>query len=274
MENKNNDVAIFVDYDNVYWTLLNQHNYDADSNDSEKNLFDKLWSKYGRDNIRAFRVYADYEKVSTSMTSLQKKRLQIRHVYSNGKDGPSRKNSSDIELSIDAIETTYKDPKINHYIFVTADSDMIPVLSRMMYKGKRVELYYLGSATSDQFDISSYVHDSTDLAEFLNIEIKKYEVRDFVLGSLTFIKNWQTRNQEKGKTLGKTWLKSDLIKEHDIPGDTASELIEHLYAEEYIFDDKKEVNGVSRANINVTEAGEEYIVSQSSPSSKVPSGKN
>lgn len=142
-KNKLDNVAIFVDYDNVYWTLMNNYSHDPNHDDPSKNLFHKLWSRYGQDKVRTFRAYADFEKIKTQLTSLQKKRIQIRHVYSNGKEGDKRKNSSDIELCIDAIEHTYKDPNVSCYVFVTADSDMIPIISRMTYKSKQVELFFI-----------------------------------------------------------------------------------------------------------------------------------
>jgi uncharacterized LabA/DUF88 family protein len=259
MDNKDNNVAIFVDYDNVYWSLINNFNHDPDNEDKQKNLFEQLWKKYGRDNVRTFRVYADFEKIDTSMTSLQKKRLQIRHVYSNGKDGVSRKNSSDIELSIDAIESTYKDNNIGHYVFVTADSDMIPVLSRMMYKGKRVDLYYLSNALAQNLDLNTYVHYSEDLIKFLNVDVKNYNINEYISTSLKFIESWQIRNVSKPKTLGKAWLKDDFVKELGVPGNIASDIIEHLFAENYVFEDKKEINGSSRANINLTVEGKTLI---------------
>lgn len=85
------NVAIFVDYDNVYWTLKKYFNHDPDNEDPEKNLFNCLWKRYGQDHVRNFRVYADFQQIRTSLTNLQKKRVQIRHVYSNGKDGENRK---------------------------------------------------------------------------------------------------------------------------------------------------------------------------------------
>lgn len=122
-KDKLENVAIFVDYDNVYWTLMNNYSHDPNHEDPTKNLFVKLWERYGQSHVRTFRAYADFEKVRTELTRLQKKRVQIRHVYSNGKDGDHRKNSSDIELCIDAIEHTYKDPSVTCYVFVTADSE-------------------------------------------------------------------------------------------------------------------------------------------------------
>lgn len=257
------NVAIFVDYDNVYWTLMKYYNHNPDHDDPDKNLILRLWERYGQDHVRSFRVYADFEKVKASLTSLQKKRVQIRHVYSNGKDGDNRKNSSDIELCIDAIESTYKDPNISCYVFVTADSDMIPILSRMMYKGKRVELFYLSEAAPKYVELSSYAHYSEDLIDFLNIEKKTYNIEEYIISGLQFINKWYETYGNTDKFLGPKWLKEKLSEELNIPEVIVSKLIERLEVEQFIKLDKKILtNGSTRNIINLTENGRSLLDSQ------------
>jgi uncharacterized LabA/DUF88 family protein len=201
-KNKLDNVAIFVDYDNVYWTLMNNYNHDPNHEEDDKNLFVQLWKRYGQENVRTFRAYADFEKIKTHLTSLQKKRIQIRHVYSNGKEGDFRKNSSDIELCIDAIEHTYKDPNVTCYVFVTADSDMIPIISRMTYKSKQVELFYLSKSSPKHIDITSYANYSEDLLSFLNVNVKTFDINDYVLQALNLIQEWHDKHSEDNLYLG------------------------------------------------------------------------
>jgi hypothetical protein len=234
------NVAIYVDYDNVYWTLKNNYLHDPDDENPEKNLFVQLWNTYGRDNVRVFKAFGDFEQIACDMTSLQKKRIQLRHVYANGKKDEHRKNSSDIELCLDAIETTYTDPNITCYVFVTADSDMIPIMSRLMYKGKHVELYYVPSAASKQFDITSYAHNAVDLLKLLNIEVKEYEIEDYIIGALEFIENWERKFQENPEVfLGRSWLFMKLREVLEIPESFCSQLLEYLETNEFIVLDNK-----------------------------------
>lgn len=74
---------------------------------------------------------------------------------------------------------------VSVYVFVTADSDMIPILSRMIFKGKQVHLYYLSEAAPKHVDITEYAHYSEDLVEFINVEQKTYVIDDYVVPSLT-----------------------------------------------------------------------------------------
>lgn len=259
-KNKLENVAIFVDYDNVYWTLINNFNHDPNHEDEEKNLFLRLWERYGEDNIRSFRAYADFQKVRSSLTSLQKKRIQVKHVYSNEKDGDARKNSSDIELCIDAIESTYKDSNIGTYVFVTADSDMIPILSRMMYKGKRVELFYLSKAAPRHVDITNYAHFSQDLLEFLNVEVVQHQVERYVAGALGFINWWEEQYSKSDQYLGKGWLRGQLVQKLSIPADVSSELIERLLIEELVYEGRKaRQSGEVKTSLTLTEKGREYL---------------
>ncbi|MGI6286735.1 NYN domain-containing protein [Neomoorella humiferrea] len=241
-KNKMENVAIFVDYDNVYWGLMNSYKHDPDHEEPDKNLFIKLWEHFGRDNIRLFKVYGDFQQIRTSLTSLQRKRIQIRHVYANGKTEDRRKNASDIELCIDAIETTYKDPSITCYVFVTADSDMIPIMSRLMYKGKYVILYYNKSSAPKGIDITNYAHESWDLLEFLNVDVKDYNLEDYVDEAIRYIDNWQKENENNERYLGSKWLSNNLSNHLAIPLEIASRLIDLLKAEQIIIETYKTVN--------------------------------
>ncbi|AGR47181.1 hypothetical protein JIMMER1_40 [Brevibacillus phage Jimmer1] len=254
-KNMYDNIAIFVDYDNVYWTLMNNYQHDPDHREEEKNLFNKLWERYGQDNIRTFRAYADFQKIRTSLTSLQKKRIQLRHVYSNDKEGDKRKNSSDIELCIDAIESTYKDKNISTYVFVTADSDMIPILSRMMYKGKQVELFYLDKAAPQHVDITNYAHVSHNLLEFLNIQEKDYNLDDYIIPAIKIVDEWHRKfDKVSDRYLGKAWLRGELSKKLNLPSEKCSVLIEKLIVDSLIFESKKELSkGETKPSIKLTD---------------------
>lgn len=255
------NVAIFVDYDNVYWTLMNRYNHNPNHETEEKNLFNCLWDRYGQNQVRTFRAYADFQRIRSSLTDLQKQRVQIRHVYSNDKEGDSRKNSSDIELCIDAIESTYKDENISCYVFVTADSDMVPIMSRLMYKGKRVELYYLSEAAPKHTDITSYSHYSEDLRQFLQLEIKEYHLESYKLDALRFIDEWETRfGTENELYLGAPWLRNQYSIKFGIPANSASELIDLLKVEKLIGSENKELkNGDVKPSLALTVQGRNWL---------------
>lgn len=90
-KNKMENVAIFVDYDNVYWTLMNNYSHDPNDSNPTKNLFDRLWSRYGQEHVRTFRSYADFEKIKTQLTSLQKREFKLDMYTQMGKMEITRK---------------------------------------------------------------------------------------------------------------------------------------------------------------------------------------
>lgn len=234
-------VAVFVDYENVYWTLINRHNYNPDVSDVEKNLFDRIWAFYERKNIRQFKAYADFDKVDTALSSLQNKRIQIRNVYSNSKeDERHRKNSADIELSLDAIETTYQNPNIDHFVIVTADRDMIPLISRLMYKGKTVDLFYLEDALEDEEkNITVYATRCFNLYDFLNIEVKEYNPQDYIDKTIQWIHKWHQEARNVDFALGYKIFKQNLEREFQIPLETIDDIRTILEDDGMIKNEKK-----------------------------------
>lgn len=228
------NVAIFVDYDNVYWTLTKEYRHDPDHQDFEKNLIDSLWKYYGQQNIRVFNLYGDFDKMNVSLTSLQKKRVSIRNVYSNGKDGDFRKNASDIELIIEAMELAITDTKISTYVFVSADSDMIPIMSKIMFKGKRVELFYIKSALAKHIDLSRYCNNFVNLIDLLNIPVPNVNPYDYIDRAILLIHKWLSNPRNSKLFLGPSFLKKTLYKELQLPEQICSKLINILEENDYI----------------------------------------
>lgn len=240
---------------------MNNYNHDPNNEDLNKNLIYKLWEKYGSDHVRTFRVYADFEKIKSNLTSLQKQRVQIRHVYSNDKDGDRRKNSSDIELCIDAIENTYKDPSVSCYVFVTADSDMVPIMSRLMYKGKRVELFYLSDAAPKHTDITNYCHYSEDLLNFVNVEKEEVNPELYWEETIKFIMDWENRFKDNDNYyLGAPYIRDKVSNKLNFPPKIASVVIEQLEVEGFITTINKDFKGSKKQSYTVTEKGKSKFV--------------
>lgn len=151
----------------------------------------------------------------------------IRQVYGNGLGEKYRKNASDIELSIDAIESTHK-TEIDTYVFMTADSDMIPIMSRMIFKGKKVHLYYLGANTSQYQDITKYAHLSRDLITVFNIDVEKGKPEYWKDMAIKHMEKWYQDKRNINKLYGAKWLNEGLQSEFFVSYKLASSIIEYL----------------------------------------------
>lgn len=232
------NVAIFIDYDNIYYTMKD---YGIDITDDEYNICKMLNDVYGMNVIRKFRAYADFDQVGVKLTPLQEQRVQVRHVYGNGKGEQYRKNASDIELSIDAIETYYKNPDVDTYVFVTSDSDMIPIMSRLKYKNKQVHLYYLGNNTSHTQTITNYADISGDLLQIFNVDVSRTEPSYWVDMVKNIIQEWHNDEYNSNKYLGGAFLVRKCIDKCKISQQTASKTIEYMTANNII--ETREENG-------------------------------
>lgn len=220
------NVGIFIDFDNIYYGLKD---YAINLNDDNFCIFTMMNSIYGKDRIRTMRAYADFDQVTDiKLKILQEKRVQIRNVYGNGKDEKYRKNASDIELSIDAIETYYKKPDIDTFVFATADSDMIPIMSRIIYKGKKVHLFYMDENVSHYQNITEYSHLSRDIIKIFNICTKRKEPNYWEDDTLKLIKDWYSSPKNKGKMLGGTWFNGELQKKLNMGQPLASRVIQYM----------------------------------------------
>lgn len=230
------DTAVFVDLENVYYGLKKYH-MDPDHPDENHNLFLRLQEHYGKESIRVMEAYADFEQLDLSMMSLQKKRVHVNQVYGNGRDGKERKNASDIQLCLDAMETLYQIPEIERFVVVSADQDMIPLLDRLWSKGKRVELFCLwDESMSRTAQLQEFCDQSYNLLEFLHVE----EMDDFsqldrlIHNAVVQVYEWYRDPNNIGKSYGSTWIKNDFARKFQLSEMESSHLFTRLVKGKYL----------------------------------------
>jgi uncharacterized protein (TIGR00288 family) len=147
MQNDQTDVAVFIDFENIYISVHNR--YDADPN--FEYVMDKC-AEYGR--ITIARAYADWYRYPRVTSALYAHGIEPMYVptyyYERDRAHSSGaiKNSVDIHLCIDAIKTLYGYPNIGRYVLVTGDRDFIPVVNTMRQYGKYVVVIGVGGAAS------------------------------------------------------------------------------------------------------------------------------
>lgn len=131
-------VAIFVDYDNVYITLDQYYQKSSDKICLATDIINKIKECFPKDSILMTKAFADFQKVNTTLTILQKNQVELRHVYSTS----SRKNASDIAMVISVIKSIYSNEHIDKYVIVSSDSDMLPLINEIQYFNKDVFVIY------------------------------------------------------------------------------------------------------------------------------------
>ena len=110
------NVAVLVDYENV-------------GLESMESLLDQL-SDVGRVIIK--RAYADWSVHRNKRDQLLEYGIEASHHFRSTKQS---KNSSDISLTIDAIDLLYSAP-VHVFVIVSSDSDFVPLVNKLRSAGK------------------------------------------------------------------------------------------------------------------------------------------
>jgi len=119
MRNKENQIALFIDCDNI-------------SHRSIEGIINEL-SKYGIVNIR--QAYGNWTK--DNLKNWEDKLLEFAIKPIQQFDYSKNKNATDILMTIDAIDLLHtKD--IDAFAFATSDSDFTPVVMRVQAEGIKV----------------------------------------------------------------------------------------------------------------------------------------
>jgi uncharacterized protein (TIGR00288 family) len=104
-----------------------------------------------------FTVYSNFEKGGAAkiQTLIRAMGLQTRHSSNNGK------NSSDLELTVDALRVLYRNPNIDLFVIISSDRDIVPLLKAIRYEGK------LSLVLSTRNGFNQVVAEYADFHEYL-----------------------------------------------------------------------------------------------------------
>ena len=134
--------AIFVDFENVQREIQNKRLVSGSgpsAGDVAITLLQRLRLKLdeqGQIRILIGRAYADWSPpLGDSLNSLALLSIVPRHVVAK-----PQKNSADLELSLEVLETMLTRSDIDHFIIVSGDRDYIPIVRRLQENGKLVTI--------------------------------------------------------------------------------------------------------------------------------------
>ncbi|MGE5528575.1 MAG: NYN domain-containing protein [Patescibacteria group bacterium] len=166
--------AIFIDYENTYWSIKQKYFTILDPDALTRALRDFVNARYP--GFFTMYAYADFENpiFYGLQTRLQQKTVITRHVYGHHRNNNIRKNASDLELSLEALELTYVDPTFDRYVLVSGDRDFIPLVRKLKNRGKAVSLIAISETTSQ--DLMEVVEgDFHPLNELLDLTLPRDE---------------------------------------------------------------------------------------------------
>ena len=146
-EQRRPDVAVFIDFENVYVSVRDKLN----ANPNFEAIMDRC-GDLGR--VIISRAYADwyrYPRVTSALYANAIEPIYVATYYYDkdiGRTGRAIKNSVDMNLCIDAMKTLFTNPNISRYVLVTGDRDFIPLVNSIRQQGKEVYIIGIGGAAS------------------------------------------------------------------------------------------------------------------------------
>lgn len=164
MDNKLYNVAIYIDYENVYKTLLNQY-----KNLLRLGFFEKIQKWCRSKNLRIVKIiaYCNFDNKdlmeSRHQTRLQEYGVNTVHTSNRGK------NYADMQITIDALNDMYMNDNIDEFIIMSNDKDMSPLLNTIKLNKRKVTLLTVGQ--SYDFALCNVPDEHITLDDILSIEM-------------------------------------------------------------------------------------------------------
>lgn len=205
------NAMVFIDFENIV-----KHLKGYGTNTSKINFFSKILNEI-KSEVRVIDViaYANFDdldfKGEHSQTSLQNIGISTKHIYSKGK------NSSDIQIVVDALRMVYKNNNVDTFVIITNDRDFVPLLKAIKEEGK--ELYIITFKIGNNLvaeniaDKHLFIEDicSIDLSE--NVD-KSNIITDDILNYDIDMMDLKDETIKKAKELSKLLYDSRFWKEY------------------------------------------------------------
>ncbi len=146
------DVATFIDYENVYWGLINQYNFKPQVPHLISLVLNEV-EKYG--NLLIKKAYADWERPEFHGAQTSFKKAGVEPAFTLSRKTVKGvvsvwKETADASLMLDAQETLYERPEIEQFVLVTGDRGCLDLIHRLRSRGKKVKICALESATAKE----------------------------------------------------------------------------------------------------------------------------
>lgn len=133
------NVAVFVDYENVHKSLLQQQ-----TNVLRLAFFEKLreWCKNHNKRVVRISVYCNFDNTdlhdSYHQSTLQRYGVETIHTSNQGK------NYADLKIAIDVLTAMYSNDNIDEFFIVSNDKDMTPLLNTIRENKRNVTIITTG----------------------------------------------------------------------------------------------------------------------------------
>ncbi len=131
------DVALLIDYENLQISLKRLFNVTT----PQMSLIIQEAQEHGR--LVLARAYAPWTSPDLAIDAENLYRQGIELIYV-----PTRKNSADVRLAVDAVETAGRSSNLSTFVIVTGDGDLIHPLNFLRQQGRKVVVIGVDAAMS------------------------------------------------------------------------------------------------------------------------------
>lgn len=165
------NVAVFIDYENVYKSLLK-----SQTNVLRLAFFEKLrkWCSEHQRRVVKIAVYCNFDNndlhESYHQSVLQNYGVETIHTSNQGK------NYADLKITIDVLTSMYSNDNIDEFFIMSNDKDMTPLLNTIRANKRNVTIITTGSAYNPA--ICEFADSHLSLEEICEIEVSHRIIDD------------------------------------------------------------------------------------------------
>jgi uncharacterized LabA/DUF88 family protein len=158
------NTIVYIDYENIS-KILKQVSKDP----LDMMFFRVIQEKLQEAGLKVidFIVYSNFEKGFMS----QRLQTLLRGIGIQARQASNHKKSSgDLELSVDALQTLYKNPNISAFAIISSDQDLIPLLKAIKSENKLSFVFStkngFNQLVAEYADFHEYIEDMFQLPGF------------------------------------------------------------------------------------------------------------
>jgi len=149
---KTEKTAIFIDYENVYWGLVNQYNFKPQI----AHLISLILKEAEKEgDLLIKKAYADWERPEFHGAQAALKKAGVDPAFALSKKTVKEevsvwKDTADAALMLDAQQTLYERKDISQFVLVTGDRAFLELIHRIKTQSKRVKICALETALAKE----------------------------------------------------------------------------------------------------------------------------
>jgi uncharacterized LabA/DUF88 family protein len=153
--------AAFIDYQNLHHYLKGRLDGHGSTADLAGQLLRALRDRLAGEGVRLARgrAYADFGGLDDHTRHVQRS-LYLHGVEPVFVPGTMHRNTTDLQLAVDAVETRERHPEVSTFVLLAGDRDYAPVVQSLVAAGRRVVV------VGFKEHLSPYLLDHTDGGAF------------------------------------------------------------------------------------------------------------